>query len=82
MVVTNALKVVCMKDDRKNCTLGQLCQSSGWKKQDLVEKLEEKRRERSKKYYTKKVAKESARKKALNLPDVKKISAELAKFGY
>ena len=49
--VPRALKVIRLKNFRKNCLLGDLCKSIGWNKGEVVEKLEKKRLERSEQYY-------------------------------
>ena len=51
MVVPDALKVLRMKAHRNFCSLGDLAQSTGWTKQDIVSKLEDKRKAKSAKYY-------------------------------
>jgi len=38
------LKVLQLKNHRKFCTLGDLCNQVGWKKQTLLKKLEENRK--------------------------------------
>ena len=49
--VPRALKVVRLKNGRKNCLLGDLCTSIGWNKAGVVEKLEKKRIERGSAYF-------------------------------
>jgi len=62
--------------------LGDLCASVGWKKKDLLEKLETKRKEKSRKFYEKKLGEAKIRTKAKNHADNKAIREKLAKFGY
>jgi large subunit ribosomal protein L13Ae len=81
-VVPDALRAIRLKSDQDYTVLGKLCNSVGWKKQNLIEKLETVRKERSKKYYETKVREADRRRAALNLDKVKEISAELAKYGY
>ena len=64
MVVPDALKIVRLKDNRKSCVLGDLAQMVGWTKKDLVDRLENKRKEKSEKYYQLKKKKDEARIKA------------------
>jgi len=82
MVVPQALRVLRLKPGRKYCTVGRLAHEVGWKYQDVVSKLEEKRKVKSAAYY--------ARKKALRrqLADAKKttkvegVDEKLATLGY
>ena len=81
-VIPDALKVIRMKNHRKYCVLGDLCNAVGWKKKDLVEKLEEKRKAKSHKFYEKKLDKLRKTRKATELPELKALREKLAKFGY
>jgi len=81
-VVPNALKAIRLQNFRKYCVLGDLCASVGWKKKDLLEKLENKRKEKSRKFYEKKLGEAKIRTKAKNAADNKGIREKLAKFGY
>jgi len=81
MVVPQALRVLRLKPGRKYCTVGRLSHEVGWKYQDVVAKLEEKRKVKSAAYYD--------RKKALarKLGDAKKSTktgadSQLATLGY
>ena len=80
--VPDAMKVIRLKNYRPFCVLGDLCASVGWNKKAIVEKLENKRKQRSLTYYKQKLAKENLKRKALGLAEIKKINEELAKFGY
>lgn len=51
MVVPDALKVLRLKSHRKFCVLGELAQEVGWTKKGLVERLEEKRKVKSGKFW-------------------------------
>lgn len=51
VVVPNALKCLRLKSHRKFCRLGDLAVKMGWTKQNLVEKLEEKRIANSNKFF-------------------------------
>jgi len=76
------LKIVRLKNYRPFCVLGDLCASVGWNKKSILEKLENKRKQRSEAFYKRKLAKENLKRKALGLDEIKKINAELAKYGY
>lgn len=81
--VPQALKVLRLKNFRKNCLLGDLCASVGWNHGSLIERLEAKRQERAKTYYKQKISSLKATKKGTTgLGEVKKIRGELAKYGY
>jgi large subunit ribosomal protein L13Ae len=82
LVVPDALRAIRLKSDQDFTVLGKLCSSVGWKKENLIEKLETVRKARSQKYYEKKVAEANRKRAALNLPKVKEISAKLAQYGY
>jgi large subunit ribosomal protein L13Ae len=51
LVVPSALKIARLRDNRKYCKLGDLAQLVGWTKKAVVDKLEDRRREKSAKYY-------------------------------
>jgi len=53
--VPMALKVLRLKPHRKFCALGDLATKIGWKCQDLVKKLEDKRRVKAGKFFEKRV---------------------------
>ncbi|QSL65445.1 hypothetical protein MERGE_002756 [Pneumocystis wakefieldiae] len=79
MVVPNALRVLMLKPGRKFCTIGRLSKEIGWKYDNIVSKLEEKRKIRSHAYYTIKAAKE---KKFLEAKKNVSTSRILEEFGY
>ena len=81
-VIPDALKVVRLKNYRKFCVLGDLSQEVGWSKKSLVEKLEEKRKTRAEAWHKRGIERENAKRQALNLPEVNKIRAQLAEYGY
>jgi len=80
MVVPQALRVLRLKPGRKYCTVGRLSQEFGWKYNDVVSRLEEKRKIRSEAYYQRKKA--LVRKVAAAKQSVSTHSEELAKLGY
>lgn len=55
MVIPDALKVLRLAPSRKVTDLGRLGHENGWKYQDVVKKLEEKRKIKSKAYYERKM---------------------------
>ncbi|CAN6675069.1 large ribosomal subunit protein uL13A [Trichomonascus vanleenenianus] len=56
VVVPQALRVLRLKQGRKYCTVGRLSHEVGWKYQDVVSRLEERRKVKSQAYYAKKLA--------------------------
>ncbi len=82
MVVPDALKILRMKSHRKYCVLGDLAEKVGWTKKDLVNRLEEKRKVKSGKFWDLKKKKLEAREKAKNSKDLQKVNEELAKYGF
>lgn len=66
MVVPAALKVLRLKPDRRFCKLGDLSHEVGWKHQDLIGRLEERRKVKSEAFYKRKssMAKEMKEKMA------------------
>jgi len=76
------LKSLRLKNHRKFCVLSDLCRLVGWSHKDIVEKLEEKRRLRCKAYQAKKVEKANIKRKADNLPEIKKLKEKLAVYGH
>merc|ERR1712050_818074 len=56
MVIPHCLKVLRLRPERKYCKLGDLSSHVGWKHQDLVERLETRRKVKSEAFYVKKKA--------------------------
>ncbi|EMF17018.1 60S ribosomal protein L16-B [Sphaerulina musiva SO2202] len=80
-VVPQALRVLRLKPGRKYCTVGRLGHEFGWKYQDVVSRLEERRKVKGQAYYEKKKA---ARK---NLVEAQSkvssdVQSKLAELGY
>ena len=65
VVVPEALKCLRLKSHRKYCKLGDLAGKMGWTKASLVEKLETKRINNSKKFHDQKQKKQAARERCL-----------------
>merc|ERR1712147_376442 len=82
MVVPDALKCLRMKSHRRFCQLGDLAGLFGWEKKDLLADLEEKRKAKSAKYWENKTEKVAAKAKNAENGEVKKLSAELKKYGF
>jgi len=80
MVVPQALRILRLKPGRKFCTVGRLSSEFGWKYQDVVSRLEEKRKVRASAYYERKKA--LNRKIAAAKRSVSTNSEELAALGY
>lgn len=84
-VVPSALSITRLRPGRKHTTVGRLSADFGWKYQNVVEKLEEKRKLRSAAYYARKKALERVRSKALEVAKTKLSPANAAilqQFGY
>ncbi|CBY00714.1 hypothetical protein LEMA_P018440.1 [Plenodomus lingam JN3] len=56
VVVPQALRVLRLKPGRKYCTVGRLGHEFGWKYQDVVARLEERRKVKGAAYYERKKA--------------------------
>ena len=84
VVVPAALKVMRLKPTRNSTVLGDLANSVGWKHQDLLKRLESKRKEDAKDFYEKKKAAAALRAKAIKeaAPELEKINEVLAAAGY
>ncbi|KAI8147325.1 60S ribosomal protein L16 [Fennellomyces sp. T-0311] len=84
MVVPDALRVQRLKPGRKYTTLGRISKEVGWKYQDVVAKLEEKRKAKSAAYYQRKTALAAVEKKAVEskAAAIKDINASLAALGH
>jgi len=83
VVVPQALRVLRLKPGRKYCTVGRLSHEVGWKYQDVVARLEERRKVKGAAYYQrKKVAlKQLSEAKASAKVD-NKTKKQLAEYGY
>ncbi|PNS20137.1 ribosomal protein L13 [Sphaceloma murrayae] len=76
VVVPQALRVLRLKPGRKYCTVGRLGHEFGWKYQDVVSRLEEKRKVKSAAYYERKKA---ARKQLADAKKNAKVNEETKK---
>ncbi|KAJ1676619.1 60S ribosomal protein L16A, partial [Spiromyces aspiralis] len=82
MVVPQALRVLRLKPGRKYTTLGRVSAEAGWKYQDVVAKLEQKRKISSQAFYERKkaLAKLEAKAAQNKAADLETVNKELAKF--
>ena len=81
-VVPDALRCVKLSSFRKFCKLGDLSSQVGWGKQNLIEQLENKRRERASKWHKTKVEKNNSIRKALNQKEIDEVRKQLSVYGY
>lgn len=81
MVVPAALRVLKLKPGRKYCTLGRLSHETGWKYQEIIKTLEDKRIAKAAVYYQAKLKAVKAVKAAEAKVDVTAVNAELATLG-
>merc|ERR1712178_323617 len=74
LLVPQAMRATRLQNGRKWCKLGDLMASVGWNKAELVESLENKRKDRAGKWFARrlKVAK-AVQKHAHALPEVRKL---------
>jgi large subunit ribosomal protein L13Ae len=84
VVVPAALKVMRLKPQRNFTVVGDLANSVGWKHQDLLKRLESKRKEDAKDFYEKKKAAAALRAKAVNAAaaELAQVNAVLEASGY
>ncbi len=81
-VVPAALKVLRLQPHRRFTLLNDLAKKVGWTKGDLIERLEEKRKTRSKAYFDKKQDRLAKYKKAGESQAVVNLKNSLAELGY
>ena len=84
VVVPAALRVMRLKAKRDYTVIGVLSDSIGWKHKDLLTRLESKRKEDSKEFYTKKKELAALKRKAeaACAGELAKVNAVLAEAGY
>ena len=84
MVVPAALRVLRLKPGRRFTTLGRLSHEVGWKYQDVLAKLEAKRKEEGKAYYEekRKARKERSRILFAKAKQLEPVNAALCQLGY
>ncbi|KAJ6005596.1 hypothetical protein N7451_003540 [Penicillium sp. IBT 35674x] len=78
-----ALRILRLRPGRKYCTVGRLSHEVGWKYQDVVARLEERRKVKSNAYYERKKAARRSLAKAESGANVdSKTKTQLAEYGY
>ncbi|KAK8054713.1 60S ribosomal protein L16 [Apiospora phragmitis] len=83
MVVPQALRVLRLQPGRKYCLVGRLSHENGWKYQDVVERLEERRKAKSAAYYErKKLAQRQLSEAKKNAKVDDKTAEALTNYGY
>ncbi|KAJ2383833.1 60S ribosomal protein L16A, partial [Coemansia sp. RSA 2603] len=84
MVIPRALRVINLKPGRKFTSLGRMATEVGWKYQDVVSTLENKRKVRAQAYYERKKALANIRNKAVaaKATELAPIKEQLAQFGH
>ncbi|KAI0814444.1 60S ribosomal protein l16 [Xylaria sp. FL0933] len=83
MVVPQALRVLRLQPGRKYCTVGRLSHEVGWKYQDVVARLEERRKAKGTAYYErKKLAQRQLSEAKKNAQVDSKTTKTLESFGY
>ena len=84
MVVPEALRVIRLKPYRKFCTVSRLSTEFGWKYNDIVQTLEDKRRAKGEEYYNAKkkaaILRTQAAKNAAG--SLTEVNSTLAQYGY
>lgn len=81
VVVPQALRVLRLKPGRKYTTVGRLSHEVGWKYQDVVSRLEERRKVKSAAFYAKKKA-EASKVAAATKEVAGEVGEKLAALGY
>ncbi|KAG9306519.1 hypothetical protein G9A89_004716 [Geosiphon pyriformis] len=85
MVIPAALRVLRLKPGRRYTTIARLSSEVGWKYEEVVKKLEEKRKVHSKKYYLTKKRAISVKAKVIKKEgdtELKQINEKLATYGH
>ncbi|ORZ19922.1 60S ribosomal protein L16 [Absidia repens] len=84
VVVPDALRALKLKPGRKYTTIGRISHEVGWKYQDVVAKLEDKRKAKSAAYYQRKQALLAIQKKAVDskADALKDVNSSLTALGY
>jgi large subunit ribosomal protein L13Ae len=84
MVVPGALKVLRLKPGRKYTTISRLSNEVGWKYNEVVKKLEEKRKVKSREYYERKKKLANIKAKALKSKagDLSTIQQNISAYGF
>jgi len=83
-VIPAALRVIRLKPDSNYCVLGDLANCVGWKHQELLVTLEDKRKAKAEVFYGKKKAKIELKEKAMEAAkdELDVVNKTLAEYGY
>eukprot|EP00808_Paulinella_micropora_P022232 g19982.t1 len=83
-VIPDAMRVLRLKPGRKYCRLGDLAAQVGWKHDDLIKRLEAKRKTKAETYYNNKKELNKIKKQAIaNAAEaLTEVAEPLAKMGY
>lgn len=81
-VCPDAFRVTRLKPGRRFCVLGRISHEIGWKQQEVVARLEAKRKAEAQVYYDTKKAEITKMNKAKEATASGPYAATLAKFGY
>jgi len=84
MVVPDALRILRLKPGRKYTTISRLSSEVGWKYGEVVKKLEEKRKVKSKEFYNrkKKLAKIKAQALKNKEEDLSAVQQSISAYGF
>ena len=82
MVVPDALRALRIRPGRKCTVMKDLAIKFGWKHQQILETLEEKRKVKSKAFYEKKQALIKKKAEAEKSAPVQAVNEKLAQYGY
>jgi large subunit ribosomal protein L13Ae len=79
-----AMKILCLRSDRKYCQVGRVAHEVGWKYRDVVSSLEAKRKIKARLHYNHKQRLEKIRVKATQKMSkgIAKQTAVLKKYGF
>lgn len=79
-----AMKILCLRSDRKYCQVGRVAHEVGWQYKDVVSTLETKRKIKARLHYTHKQRLEKIRLRATQKVSkgIKKQTSVLKKFGF
>eukprot|EP00457_Paulinella_chromatophora_P013787 gb/GEZN01014131.1/.p1 GENE.gb/GEZN01014131.1/~~gb/GEZN01014131.1/.p1 ORF type:complete len:127 (+),score=34.92 gb/GEZN01014131.1/:499-879(+) len=83
-VIPDALRLLRLKPNRKYCRIGDLANQVGWKHDDLIKRLEAKRKTKAATYYNTKKELGKIKKQAMaNAAEaLAEVAEPLAKMGY
>lgn len=81
-VIPQALRNLRLKPNRKFCRLGDLSHSAGWSHDDLIKRLEAKRKTKSAAFFNTKKELRKLQTKAAASDELKAVNQELAQYGF